>query len=125
MLKQFDHMIEPKLTLELSNVCPRLKFLAGCGQFSDFSNKISANPSLVAEQKACMMLNINLDCDWIMGEGANYKTSIILNGRKQICHSHLGRRFLFSRPSAKRLLRRLHSNKSILFVSAKQIYMLS
>jgi hypothetical protein len=38
MLKQFDHMIEPKLNLELSNVFPRLKFLAGCGQFSDFSN---------------------------------------------------------------------------------------
>ena len=29
-----------------------------------------------------MMLNINLDYDWIMGDGANYKTSIILNGRK-------------------------------------------
>jgi hypothetical protein len=38
MMKQFDHMIEPKLNLELSNVFPRLKFLAGCGQFSDFSN---------------------------------------------------------------------------------------
>ena len=38
-MKQFDHMIEPKLNLELSNVFPRLKFLAGCGQFSDFSNK--------------------------------------------------------------------------------------
>jgi hypothetical protein len=25
-----------------------------------------------------MMLNINLDYNWIMGEGANYKTSIIL-----------------------------------------------
>jgi hypothetical protein len=34
-----------------------------------------------------MMLNINLDYDWIMGEGANYKTSILLNGRKHICHS--------------------------------------
>jgi hypothetical protein len=54
--------------------------------------------SLVAEQKACMMLNINLDYDWIMGESANYKMSIILNGRKQICHSHLGRRFLKRRP---------------------------
>ena len=32
MMKQFDHMIERKLN-------PRLKFLAGCGQFSDFSNK--------------------------------------------------------------------------------------
>jgi hypothetical protein len=32
MMKQFDHMIEPKLNLELSNVFPRLKFLAGCGQ---------------------------------------------------------------------------------------------
>jgi hypothetical protein len=31
MMKQFDHMIERKLN-------PRLKFLAGCGQFSDFSN---------------------------------------------------------------------------------------
>jgi hypothetical protein len=30
-MKQFDHMIERKLN-------PRLKFLAGCGQFSDFSN---------------------------------------------------------------------------------------
>ena len=40
MMKQFDHMIEPKLNLELSNVFPRLKFLAGCGQFSDFSNII-------------------------------------------------------------------------------------
>jgi hypothetical protein len=46
MMKQFDHMIERKLNLELSNVFPRLsnvfpclKFLAGCGQFSDFSNK--------------------------------------------------------------------------------------
>jgi hypothetical protein len=39
-MKQFDHMIEPKLNLELSNVFPRLKFLAGCGQFSDFSNNI-------------------------------------------------------------------------------------
>jgi hypothetical protein len=39
MMKQFDHMIEPKLNLELSNVFPRLKFLTGCGQFSDFSNK--------------------------------------------------------------------------------------
>jgi hypothetical protein len=39
MMKQFDHMIEPKLNLELSNVFPCLKFLAGCGQFSDFSNK--------------------------------------------------------------------------------------
>jgi hypothetical protein len=45
MMKQFDHMIERKLNLELSNVFPRLsnvfphlKFLAGCGQFSDFSN---------------------------------------------------------------------------------------
>ena len=37
-MKQFDHMIEPKLNLELSNVFPRLKFLAGCEQFSDFSN---------------------------------------------------------------------------------------
>jgi hypothetical protein len=43
MLKQFDHMIEPKLNLELSNVFPRLKFLAGCGQFSDFSNTILEN----------------------------------------------------------------------------------
>jgi hypothetical protein len=34
-------MIEPKLNLELSNVFLRLKFLAGCGQFSDiFSNSI-------------------------------------------------------------------------------------
>jgi hypothetical protein len=46
MMKQFDHMIERKLNLELSNVFPRLsnvfarlKFLAGCGQFSDLSNK--------------------------------------------------------------------------------------
>jgi hypothetical protein len=53
MMKQFDHMIERKLNLELSNVFPRLsnvfprlsnvfprlKFLAGCGQFSDFRNK--------------------------------------------------------------------------------------
>ena len=46
-MKQFDHMIERKLNLELSNVFPRLsnvfprlKFLAGCGQFSDFSNNI-------------------------------------------------------------------------------------
>jgi hypothetical protein len=31
MMKQFDHMIERKLNLELSNVFPRLKFLAGCG----------------------------------------------------------------------------------------------
>ena len=31
MMKQFDHMIE-------RNVFPRLKFLTGCGQFSDFSN---------------------------------------------------------------------------------------
>jgi hypothetical protein len=45
MMKQFDRMIERKLNLELSNVFsrlsnvfPRLKFLAGCGQFSDFSN---------------------------------------------------------------------------------------
>ena len=38
-MKQFDHMIERKLNLELSNVFPRLKFLTGCGQFSDFSNK--------------------------------------------------------------------------------------
>ena len=28
-MKQFDHMIERKLNLELSNVFPRLKFLAG------------------------------------------------------------------------------------------------
>jgi hypothetical protein len=35
----FCDMIERKLNLELSNVFPRLKFLAGCGQFSDFSNK--------------------------------------------------------------------------------------
>ena len=33
MMKQFDHMIERKFN-------PRLKFLAGCGQFSDFSNII-------------------------------------------------------------------------------------
>jgi hypothetical protein len=39
MMKQFDHMIERKLNLELSNVFPRLKFLTGCSQFSDFSNK--------------------------------------------------------------------------------------
>jgi hypothetical protein len=46
MMKQFDHMIERKLNLELSNVFPCLsnvfpclKFLVGCGQFSDFSNK--------------------------------------------------------------------------------------
>jgi hypothetical protein len=45
MMKQFDHMIARKLNLELSNVFPRLsnvfarlKFLAGCGQFSDLSN---------------------------------------------------------------------------------------
>ena len=47
-MKQFDHMIEPKLNLELSNVFPRLKFLTGCGQFSDFSNiykaKMTARP---------------------------------------------------------------------------------
>jgi hypothetical protein len=42
MMKQFDHMIERKLNLELSNVFPRLKFLTGCGQFSDFSNINSA-----------------------------------------------------------------------------------
>jgi hypothetical protein len=41
MMKQFDHMIEPELNLELSNVFPRLKFLAGCGQFSDFSNNLN------------------------------------------------------------------------------------
>jgi hypothetical protein len=48
MMKQFDHMIERKLNLELSNVFPRLsnifarlKFLAGCGQFSDLSNNYS------------------------------------------------------------------------------------
>jgi hypothetical protein len=28
MMKQFDHMIEQKLNLELSNVISRLKFLA-------------------------------------------------------------------------------------------------
>ena len=54
--------------------------------------------ALQRQQTACMMLNINLDYDWIMGDGANYRTSIILNGRKQICHSHLGRRFLKRRP---------------------------
>ena len=43
MMKQFDHMIERKLNLELSNVFPRLKFLTGCGQFSDFSNKVVEN----------------------------------------------------------------------------------
>jgi hypothetical protein len=50
MMKQFDHMIERKLNLELSNVFPRLsnvfprlKFLAGCGQFSDLSNKYIRN----------------------------------------------------------------------------------
>jgi hypothetical protein len=48
---------------------------------------IALQISPVAEQKACMMLNINIDYDWIMGESANYKTSIILNGRKQICHA--------------------------------------
>ena len=53
---------------------------------------------LVAEQKAYMMLNINLDYDWIIGECANYKTSVILYDRKQISHSHLGRRFLKRRP---------------------------
>ena len=36
-------MIERKLNLELSNVFPRLKFLTGCGQFSDFSNKFHNN----------------------------------------------------------------------------------
>jgi hypothetical protein len=36
MMKQFDHMIERKLN-------PRLKFLAGCGQFSDFSNIMHYN----------------------------------------------------------------------------------
>ena len=41
MMKQFDHMIERKLNLELSNVFPRLKFLTGCGQFSDFSNIVT------------------------------------------------------------------------------------
>ena len=51
-----------------------------------------------------MMLNINLDYDWIMVKVLI--TSIILNGRKQICYSHLGRRFLFS-ARTKRLLRRL------------------
>ena len=50
MMKQFDHMIERKLNLELSNVFPRLsnafprlKFLAGCGQFSDLSNNCLLN----------------------------------------------------------------------------------
>jgi hypothetical protein len=43
MMNQFDHMIERKLNLELSNVFPRLKFLTGCGQFSDFSNKYVHN----------------------------------------------------------------------------------
>ena len=53
-MKQFDHMIERKLNLELSNVFPRLsnvfprlKFLAGCGQFSDFSNNIILKPKQV------------------------------------------------------------------------------
>jgi hypothetical protein len=46
MMKQFDHMIERKLNLELSNVFPRLKFLTGCGQFSDFSNITIGAPSL-------------------------------------------------------------------------------
>ena len=52
-MKQFDHMIERKLNLELSNVFPRLsnvfprlKFLAGCGQFSDFSNSSGVLPWL-------------------------------------------------------------------------------
>ena len=29
-------------------------------------------------QKACMMLNINLDYDWIMGEGANYENKFVI-----------------------------------------------
>ena len=29
-----------------------------------------------------------------LDNGANYKTSIIFNGQKQVCHSHLGRHFL-------------------------------
>jgi hypothetical protein len=52
MMKQFDHMTERKLNLELSNVFPRLsnvfprlKFLAGCGQFSDFSNTYHRIPN--------------------------------------------------------------------------------
>jgi hypothetical protein len=44
-MKQFDHMIERKLN-------PRLKFLAGCGQFSDFSNneKIQKETTLEIDQ---------------------------------------------------------------------------
>ena len=71
-----------------------------------------------------MMLNINLDYDWIMGEGANYKTSIILNGRKQICHSHLRRRFSFP-ARTKRLLRRLRPAKSHNFLCFLTISQLS
>jgi hypothetical protein len=40
MMKQFDHMIERKLN-------PRLKFLAGCGQFSDFSNSLPNFQNLI------------------------------------------------------------------------------
>jgi hypothetical protein len=42
-----------------------------------------------------------------MGDGANYKTSIIHNGRKLICHSHLGRRFLKRRPFFSNLVPRV------------------
>jgi hypothetical protein len=53
MMKQFDHMIERKLNPRLKQPRTearsgkslgtrlRLKFLAGCGQFSDFSNNLN------------------------------------------------------------------------------------
>ena len=53
-----------------------------------------------------MMLNIDFDYDWLIGEGVKIITSIILNGRKHLSHSHMGRRFLAA-ARTKRLLRRL------------------
>jgi hypothetical protein len=60
MMKQFDHMIERKLNLELSNVFPRLKFLAGCGQFSDFSN-ISTDATQILYQHYARWFNSTLE----------------------------------------------------------------
>ena len=57
---------------------------------------------LDTEKKPSMILNINFDYDCLIGKGANYITSITLNGRKYIFHGRLGKCFLAA-AHAKRL----------------------
>ena len=93
-MKQFDHMIERKLNLELSNVFPRLsniflrlKFLAGCGQFSDFSNKkITHDCGILKllEPGDELMADRGFDIEADMPNGVSLNIPPFLNGQPQL-----------------------------------------